>query len=187
MLRGISCGGGAWGGGGGGGCLYDNKAEKSFGLHVRAAQPSETRVVCTRIYESLATRRNSNSDTSHSWCRTQTVTHPSTNVVHCCLISVNRQILMTLCHNLWRFGDIKKKKTKKKMEKKTWFLPYSNSHIWYFQLVHTKVYKYILSHFSPLNHTLSSGLPDKSNSPFREEEVGGGGQGLNTWGVIMDR
>ena len=59
-----------------------------------------------------------------------------------------------------------------------WFLLYSNSHIWYFQLVHTEVYKYVLSHLSPLNHTLSSGLPDKCNNLFREEEVGGGDRGL---------
>ena len=44
------------------------------------------------------TQRNSYSHTSFSWSRTQMVTHSSTNVAHCCLTSVSRQILITLCH-----------------------------------------------------------------------------------------
>ena len=45
------------------------------------------------------TERNLKLDTSHSWSRTETVTHPSTNIAHCCLTSVSRQIVITLCHN----------------------------------------------------------------------------------------
>ena len=38
------------------------------------------------------TERNSNLDTSHSWSRTETVTHP-TNIAYCRLTSVRRQIV----------------------------------------------------------------------------------------------
>ena len=41
------------------------------------------------------TERNSNLDTSHNWSRTETVTHPSTNIAHCRLTSVSRQIVDT--------------------------------------------------------------------------------------------
>ena len=47
-------------------------------------------------------QRNSNLDTSHSWSRTDTVTHLSTNIAHCRLTSVSREIVITLCHNLWK-------------------------------------------------------------------------------------
>ena len=50
----------------------------SFGLHARAAQPSETCVV-HQNFRSLVTKRNSNSDASHSWSITQMDTHPSAN------------------------------------------------------------------------------------------------------------
>ena len=74
-----------------------------------SAKQSETQVVhyCTRISESLVTQRNSNWDTSHSWSRTQTVTYPSTNIAHCRLTSVSRQILITLRHNSWKSRDKK--------------------------------------------------------------------------------
>ena len=42
------------------------------------------------------TERNSNSDTSHMWSQTETVTHPTTNIVHWHLTSVSRQI-----HSFW--------------------------------------------------------------------------------------
>ena len=41
-------------------------------------------------------------DTSHSWFQTETVTHPQTNIAHCCLTLVSRRIVITLCHNFWR-------------------------------------------------------------------------------------
>ena len=40
------------------------------------------------VYETLAIS-NPKSDTSHTWPRTQMVTHPSTTTVHCCLTSVS--------------------------------------------------------------------------------------------------
>ena len=58
--------------------------------------------------KSLVTQRNSNPDTSHSWCRTQALTHPSTNIAHCNLTSVSRQILIILRHNSWKSGNKKK-------------------------------------------------------------------------------
>ena len=86
-----------------------SKAKRCF-CPLAWAQSHQRHEKCTRIYESLGTQRNSNSDTSQSWSRTQTVTHPSINVAHCCLTSVSRQILITLRHNSWKSGDKKKKK-----------------------------------------------------------------------------
>ena len=78
--------------------LTKNKANRCFGP-LAQAQSHQRHEWCTRIYRSLVTERNSNLDTSHSWSRTETVTHGSTNIAHCCLTSVSRQILITLCHN----------------------------------------------------------------------------------------
>ena len=36
----------------------------------------------------------------HKKC-TEAVTHPSTNIAHCCLTSVKRQALITLCHKIY--------------------------------------------------------------------------------------
>ena len=53
----------------------------------------------------LTTEWNSHSETSqrpsHSWCTTQTVSHPSSNVTHCCLISVVRHTPIALPHSSW--------------------------------------------------------------------------------------
>ena len=54
------------------------------------------------------TKRNSNLDTSHSWSRTETVTHPSTNIAHWHLTSVRREIAIALCHNSRR-SDTRRK------------------------------------------------------------------------------
>ena len=54
-------------------------------------------------------QRNFNSsNTSHSWSRTQTVTHPSPKVLHCRLTSVSRQIHIMLHHSWWKSRDKKK-------------------------------------------------------------------------------
>ena len=58
----------------------NNKAERGFGLLVRAVKPSET------------------------WVVPEVVTHPSTNIAHCCLTSVRRQKLIALCHNSWKWS-----------------------------------------------------------------------------------
>ena len=58
---------------------------------------------------------------THEQC-TKAVIHPSTKVAHCCLTSVNRQLLITLYHNSWKSGD-KKKQQKKKRSLEVWTLP----------------------------------------------------------------
>ena len=50
---------------------WGTRPKRGFGILARATKPSET----------------------------EAVTHPSTNIVHCCLTPVKRQILITLCHN----------------------------------------------------------------------------------------
>ena len=50
---------------------------------------------CRKIFQSTY----SESDTSHTWPKSQEVTHPSTNIADCCLSSVIRWVLMTVCHN----------------------------------------------------------------------------------------
>ena len=64
------------------------QGQKVFQSPSASTKPSETRVVHYNLRKS-----------GNSWSRTQTVTHPSTNVAHCRLTSVNRQILTTLRHN----------------------------------------------------------------------------------------
>ena len=72
---------------------------KSLSVYMRGLQSHQRHEWCTRIYESLTTQRNSKSHTYHSWSRSQTVSHPSTNIDHCRLTAVKRQILITLRHN----------------------------------------------------------------------------------------
>ena len=59
-------------------------------------------------WHSTSVSRKAIRDTSSALRRSP---HPSTNVVHCCLTSVSRQILITLPHNSWKSGDKKNKTT----------------------------------------------------------------------------
>ena len=68
-------------------------------IYMHELQSHHREEYCTKIYESLVTKINSESDTSHTWSKTQMVTHPSTNLAYCCLISVIRRVFITLCQN----------------------------------------------------------------------------------------
>ena len=67
-----------------------NPRERSVSVYMSELQNHQRHKYCTRIDESLATKRNSKSDTFHTWPKTQMVTNTATNTAHCCLTPVVR-------------------------------------------------------------------------------------------------
>ena len=82
-----------------------NNLDKKNRLATRLKSLSVYMPKLSSTQQSLATKTNSESHTSPTWPRTQTVTQSSTNMAHGCLTSVARQVLTMVCHNSQKSGD----------------------------------------------------------------------------------
>ena len=60
------------------------QGKSSVLVYMHELQSHQRHEQCTRINQSLVTKTDSESDTSHIWPRIEMVTHPGTYAAHCC-------------------------------------------------------------------------------------------------------